>query len=425
MSATVDMQTTPSLNDVGFTGGRDNFKDFCKRIFSQSEPRFLKTDTDQLVVFRHADLQAFGTAPEIGSLPIAKMFPVSGTANQGERPPGWEVAKVISSQVFTFNPPLHGPARRILTTWLGPKQIALMEATARKTAQTIIDKIKDGDEIDFVSTISERMTTGFWSTLLRLTADEANAIAACAHEMTRLFHLPRSPEDIDELDKAFSRYAKLLDVAAERCLEQGDPAMTEIAQKLKGLSFEDDPFEVGIAPKTLGEMLSGNLVEGYHTAALASANTFYALMRNPEALSQIKTSPGLVGNAIAEALRLEPPVIFLRRYALKDFHYRNLVIPAGSMITMLWAAGNHDPSVFPDPDRYDLSRPHAGLTTFGTGIHICPGRYAGVMLVRVLLETFAANGIELGHTEQRASWFPNHMLSQLRVMPVRIRKHVT
>ncbi|MBN9063711.1 MAG: hypothetical protein J0H41_14845 [Rhizobiales bacterium] len=59
--------------------------------------------------------------------------------------------------------------------------------------------------------------------------------------MTRLFHVNRSPEDFRILDEAFSRYSQILSDAAERGLANGDQIMTEIAEKLKGLDFADDP----------------------------------------------------------------------------------------------------------------------------------------------------------------------------------------
>jgi cytochrome P450 len=180
----------PKLRDVGFRGGRDNFRAFCARIFASDEPRFLKTEHDQLVVFRHADLRAFGAAPQVGNVPPGVLYPSRFDSAPGQiNPPGAEVARVIANQAFTTNPPIHGPARKILTNWLGPKQVVLMEGLARETAQAIIDALVDGADVDFVSDFAETMTTNFWVAALRLTRKEADAIRSCVREMTRLFRL--------------------------------------------------------------------------------------------------------------------------------------------------------------------------------------------------------------------------------------------
>jgi cytochrome P450 len=424
MPEVLDIAALPSLNEVGFTAGRDSFRAFCRKMFRAPEPRFLKDEKGQLVVFRNADLRAFGAAPEVGNVPIGKLYPNKyGSAGEQEKKlPGRKIREVIGNQVFTFNPPLHGPARKILTSWLGPKQVSLLEGSARKIAKTIIEDAADGTEIDFVRDLAERLVIEFWGELLNLTEDETRSLGRCAQDMTRLFHVDRSLEDLATLDQAFSRYARILNNAAERGLAAGDPTLMEIAARLADLTFDDDPSEAGIAPKTVGGFLAGNLVDGVHTAALAAANTFFTLLNNPQALETIRQAPTLIPRAIAEALRLEPPILLLSRYILQDFHYGDIIIPAGTMVTMLWAAGNHDPAAFPAPETYDLNRLQIGMTTFGGGIHICPGRYVGVMLVKVLMEEFDASSLSFEAGTAASAWYQAHNMGQLKAMPVKLRK---
>lgn len=426
MSEILDIAGLPSLEDVGFTAGRYGFRGFCETVFASPEPRFLRNERDELVVFRHADLRAFGAAPEVGNVPIGTLCPgrYQDAGKPGEKPPGWEIGEVIGKQIFTYNPPLHGPARRILTSWMSPKRVGLMEELARKIAKNIIETLATGRDIDFVSAVADRMTIEFWSALLDLTRDETLVMARYIPDMTRLLHVHRSPEDTRILDLAFARYSKVIHDAAQRALDNGDPVMIEVAEKLRALSFEDDPAEGGVVPESLGAFLAGNLFDGFHTASLATANTFYALLRRPEALAAIRRTPDRLPRAISEALRLEPPVLFLPRYILADFHYDGIIIPSGNVITMLWAAGNHDPSVFTDPEMFDLDRTHVGLTTFGGGIHICPGRYIAVMLVRVLIEEMEFHGVDVESETSPATWYPDHKMSQLKAMPVRLSRRV-
>lgn len=424
MPQTLDTAGLASLQDFGFTGGRDSFRIFCRNVFRDAQPRFLKDERDQLVVFRHRDLQAFGIAPEIGNVPIGKLYPnaMSSAAEPAEKTPGWAIKEVIGNQVFTYNPPLHGPARRILTDWLSPRQVALMEDLAREVAGNIIQAAAGIGEIEFVSLVADAFVVGFWSRLLHLTQDEQVSIGRCAHDMTRLFHVNRTGEDLAVLDRAFAEYARIIGIAADRGLARGDATMIELHEKIGRLPLEDDPLEAGTKPTSLGAALAGNLVDGFHTAALATANSFHALLTHKEAYAAVKDNPDLLPRAIAEALRLEPPVLLLSRYVMRDFHYEDFVVPAGQIISMLWAAGNHDPMVFDDPERFDLHRPHTGLTTFGKGVHICPGRYVGVMLVRILIEQCEAMGI-IPELADAPVWYPAHKMNQLSSLPVRLMPH--
>ena len=85
MASMVEANRMPTLRDVGFCGGRDNFRAFCTRVFARDEPRFLRTEQDQLVVFRHADLRAFGAAPEVGNVPQACFIPAGFIALRANR----------------------------------------------------------------------------------------------------------------------------------------------------------------------------------------------------------------------------------------------------------------------------------------------------------------------------------------------------
>ncbi|WP_158972195.1 cytochrome P450 [Chachezhania sediminis] len=418
-----DVAACPTLADYGFTGGRDNFHAFCARIFRDGSPRFLRTDDGELVVFRNADLVAFGTSALVGNVPVGAMYPSLYRAGAAGRLPGAEVAEVISSQVFTFNPPTHGPARMILAKWLGPRQVALMEPLARDVAAELVARAQAGAEVEFVTEFAEAMTIRFWGALLRMTPEDTADLERHAHAMTALFHLQRTSGDIDRLDTAFRGYRDNLNRAADRLLAEGDAEMTALWDKVQALDFPDDPHRTGVLPKTLGDFLAGNLVDGVHTAALAAANTFYVLSTCDAARTAFRDDPAQLPKIIAEALRMEPPVMFLKRYVLEDFDHAGTTFAAGQQVIMMWAAGNNDPAVFADPRAFDLSRRAGAMTTFGNGAHICPGRYLGLMLARVLIETFRDAGIEIAVPEGKAAdWYPAHMMNQIRAMPVILRR---
>lgn len=423
LPVTLDIAALPTMAEAGFTGGRDNFHDFCRQIFARSEPRYLRTGQNALVVFRHADLVAFGTTAQVGNVPPAVAFPGRLDAPPGTVPTaGKRVAEVLATQVFFTNPPIHGATRRILLNWVGPKQVGGMEDLVRDLVDSIIDGLESGADIDFVPAVAEALTVGFWARLLHMTADETEAMTDAVRRMTRLFVLNRRIDDLEVLDGAFDDYARILDAVAARGLERGDPALVEIERQIRGLDFAEDIHSTGINPRTVGQVLSGNLIDGFHTAALATANTCFSLSCHPEVLDEVRASPPLLAKAIAEALRIEPPVLYLKRYLLDDFERDGAVVPAGTQVVMMWGAGNHDPAVFADPDRFDINRRQQGLTTFGNGAHICPGRYVGVMLTRLLLEGFAARGVRFSPGTQAAEWIPGHIMGQLTRLPMRVER---
>lgn len=421
MPEVLNISALQTLEQAGFTGGRDNFQAFCAKIFASDQPRYLRSEDMALVVFRHADLLAFGTAAQVGNVPPGVAFPGRLDAPPGTVPAaGKRVAEVLATQIFFTNPPIHGATRRILLNWIGPKRVGDMEGLVRALVDEILDGLPIGTEIDFVPLVAEALTVGFWARLLQLTADEVARMTEAVRRMTRLFVLQRNLDDLALLDLAFDAYAKILDAAAERGLARGDPDLLEIERQIKDLDFPEDIHVTGILPRSVGQVLSGNLIDGFHTAALATANTCFSLSRHPEVLEEMRSSPPLLAKAIAEALRMEPPVLYLKRYLLADFERDGMVVPAGTMVVMMWGAGNLDPAAFPDPGRFDPNRRQQGLMTFGGGAHICPGRYVGVMLTRLLLEGFAARDLHFSPGTQAAEWIPGHIMGQLQSLPMQV-----
>ena len=63
------------------------------------------------------------------------------------------------------------------------------------------------------------------------------------------------------------------------------------------------------------------------------------------------------------------------RFASEDSEYRDVFFPKGSFIAPSLAQANLDPSVFPDPGRFDITREPSNRPqlTFGSGIHYCLG----------------------------------------------------
>ena len=98
------------------------------------------------------------------------------------------------------------------------------------------------------------------------------------------------------------------------------------------------------------------------------------LLTNPEQLEAVRADRSLAGAAIEEALRFDGPVGTTFREAVKDIEIDGVVIPAGSLVNVMYGAANHDPAEFERPDEFDIFRPKHRHFGFGLGIHNCLGQ---------------------------------------------------
>src|ERR1700736_1184568 len=96
--------------------------------------------------------------------------------------------------------------------------------------------------------------------------------------------------------------------------------------------------------------------------------------------------------AVEELLRAAPfggGVGGIPRYARTDLEIDGVAIQSGDLLLLDIGSANHDPSMFSNPDRADISRKHAAHLTFGHGAHYC----IGAPLARIELKTVFAQMI--------------------------------
>mmetsp|Transcript_43 Transcript_43/g.89 ORF Transcript_43/g.89 Transcript_43/m.89 type:complete len:480 (+) Transcript_43:53-1492(+) len=182
--------------------------------------------------------------------------------------------------------------------------------------------------------------------------------------------------------------------------------------------FMDMVYKDGTRPsdEEITGLLIALLFAGQHTSSITSTWTSLYLIQNKELLERaVKEMTSVVGNkevfdfdeiqkmdfltnSIREALRLQPPLIMLMRYAKKDLSItvqnKDYVIPKGDIVFTSPAVGHRLPDVFDKPDEYDPDRYAEGreehkqpfaFLGFGGGMHACMGQNFGYMQVKTIL----------------------------------------
>jgi cytochrome P450 len=74
-------------------------------------------------------------------------------------------------------------------------------------------------------------------------------------------------------------------------------------------------------------------------------------------------------------------------YAREDVTLHGVTIPKGTAVMPLLGAANHDPTIFPDPEVFDIARTPNRHLGFGQGIHYCLGAPLARMETRIALQT--------------------------------------
>jgi len=93
-------------------------------------------------------------------------------------------------------------------------------------------------------------------------------------------------------------------------------------------------------------------------------------------------------------------------------------VPKGEGVLCLLGAANRDPSVYPDPDRLDITRSNIRPLSFGGGIHFCLGaqlaRIEAEVAIATLLRRLPALRLD---DPDHPDWCPTFVLRGLNRLP--------
>ncbi|MCH7811536.1 MAG: cytochrome P450 [Chloroflexi bacterium] len=144
----------------------------------------------------------------------------------------------------------------------------------------------------------------------------------------------------------------------------------------------DDLISSLVAVEEGGETLSTDevatmcgllLAAGNVTTTDLIGNGVLALLQHPQELRKLRDDPSLIENAVEEMLRYDSPVTQTGRIATSDVTLDGCPISQGQSIVTSLAAANHDPSVYPEPHTFDITRKDTHHQSFGGGSHYCLG----------------------------------------------------
>jgi cytochrome P450 len=174
------------------------------------------------------------------------------------------------------------------------------------------------------------------------------------------------PDEIEARNQAFVNFDEYFRrLIAERRASPGPDLLSAL--------IEAEEAGDRLSEDELLSTLTLLLVAGHETTVNLIANGVLAFLRNPGELQRLRDDPDLIRPAVEEVLRWDPPVQIDGRTFIEDIDLDGIPITAGEQVLILLAAANRDGAVFPDPDRFDITRADNQHLAFGHAIHHCLG----------------------------------------------------
>lgn len=278
------------------------------------------------------------------------------------------IANIFHDSILGMDSPDHGRVRGLSSKWFTPVRIEDWLVETKRLVDLALDAGERDGGLDACQDLSFTVTFGTMAYVMGVGTPEAHECRVKVVEMGRALRPSASEEDIATAEAAFSWYVDYISaLVADKRKEPGAGLL--------------DAFITAVGDGSMSEaelMASVTLyyAVGHLDNSFLIQNGVKLLAEHPEVREAFRTRPEVRNDIISEMLRIDTPEQFVTRYVLEDIDVSGETLPAGSILLGMIGSANMDERVFPDPERFDYTRPDLTRLqmAFGGGQHGCQGQ---------------------------------------------------
>jgi cytochrome P450 len=322
------------------------------------------------MITRYQDLQALLNDPRISSDYSAPNHP---SRSKGLS----EIQSKYGRSFVKMDAPGHPRLRQMVSSWFSVKRSDAMRPKIQKAADGLIDDILAGPKpVDLVEAYAVALPSLVICDMLGAPYSDHsffqdNVKTTTGHKTT--------PQGAVDAHKEMWAYVDRL--IGDKLENPADDMVSEIAGRIRaGQLTRDEAVAMGVL-----------LIVGAHdTTANMIALGILTLLQHPDQLAIVRETSDrrVIAATVEELLRyLTVAAHALPRTAKEDIEISGQVIKADDGLVMATEIANRDPSVFPNPDHFDITRDARGHMAFGYGAHQCVGQMLARAEMQIAYET--------------------------------------
>ncbi|MER6089545.1 cytochrome P450 [Streptomyces bluensis] len=331
-------------------------------------------DDGYWAVTRHADVKYVSTHPELFS---SYLNTAIIRFNEHIERDAIDAQRLI---LLNMDPPEHTRVRQIVQRVFTPRAIRALEDALRTRAHSIAqDALAQPGPFDFVTRIACELPLQAIAELIGIPQDDRAKIFDWSNKMIAYDDPEYAITEEVGQESATELIAYAMNMAADRKQCPAEDIVTTL------VAAED---EGNLASDEFGFFVLMLAVAGNETTRNAITHGMHAFLTHPDQWELYKREHP--ATAAEEIVRWATPVNSFQRTATQDTELGGQLIRKGDRVGLFYAAANHDPEVFENPDVFDITRdpnPHLGFG--GGGPHFCLGKSLAVLEIDLIFHAVA------------------------------------
>jgi len=302
--------------------------------------------------------------------------------------------------ILAMEGPEHSRLRRLAAPAFTPKGADRLRPFMRQVINDLLDPHTPNGRIELVNDLCDPYPIPIICELLGAPKEDWKLFSQWATDIFRIFNRDFE-NDQDKIMKA----GEELDAYVEAMIAErrGDP--------------RDDLLSDMIAAEESGDRMSTSelimmteavLMAGTDTTRNQLACAVALFTEHPDQWKLLAEDPSLAPRAVEESMRYLGAVRGTARIASEDIEYKDVVFPSGTLVATSLVGANMDDDVWPEPQRFDITREPSSKPqmTFGSGIHFCLGANLARAELQEALPILAQRMPDLG-TYEPIEWKPS------------------
>lgn len=332
-----------------------------------AEKPVLVLDDGGLVLSKYADVVKWAKHPTLVAVPPDGI---------GDSP--W--AANLNSVLLTEGD-RHKRIRRSFASWLTPKACRQWAQTAADSARDALDRMGPDGIIEGHRELGVQPAQDAMAHALGVPRDDGFPLIHATNLTMMSMAIAHSPEDKVRANEGFG----YMMFEADRLIEEkrrnpGDGMLLDSMIKIAD--------EGGLSERELKESIQILWGSAAHNPGHVMASALVDCAEFPHVLTTYRDNPNEREEILLEIFRRALPEVALDRFTTEPLEIAGVELPRGALVRFILGAALRDPEVFPDPDKFDHTRPKesSAVLAFGVGTHNCAGQAIARAVLRAVLD---------------------------------------